>query len=151
VTSTRSIPHCLLATIAIALLSTAFARAQSTETVIHSFAGTDGGYPVGNLISDAAGNLYGATYVGRLQNATGCNPDSPGFQSYCGTIFKLSKTSGGDGLQLCYTSLQAGPMAEIPRLGWCSTRLETYTAPPNLVAVACRPSAAELFSSSRRQ
>ena len=31
-----------------------------TETVLHSFTGSDGGHPQGNLIFDRAGNLYGA-------------------------------------------------------------------------------------------
>lgn len=32
-----------------------------TETVIHQFTGTDGGFPIGNLITDQTGNLYGTT------------------------------------------------------------------------------------------
>jgi hypothetical protein len=66
-----------------------------TFTGIHDFVGTDGGFPIGNLIADSTGSLYGTTSVGGIQNKAGCDPDSPDFESYCGTVFKLSKDSGG--------------------------------------------------------
>jgi uncharacterized repeat protein (TIGR03803 family) len=52
--------------------------AAGTESVLHSFAGgpTDGAYPLGGLIMDSAGNLYGTTSYG------GANGD--------GTVFKIS-------------------------------------------------------------
>jgi len=51
---------------------------HATEKVLYSFTGTqgDGAYPVGNLIFDTAGNLYGTTSGGGTYNQ--------------GTIFKLS-------------------------------------------------------------
>jgi uncharacterized repeat protein (TIGR03803 family) len=51
------------------------------ETVLHSFAGTggDGANPYASLVRDAAGNLYGTTFLG----GTSCN---------CGTIFKVDAT-----------------------------------------------------------
>lgn len=60
------------------------------ERVIYSFlGGTDGGNPFGGLISDASGNLYGATFYGGENS--GCS------NSYgCGTIFELSPTGGGN-------------------------------------------------------
>jgi uncharacterized repeat protein (TIGR03803 family) len=84
----------LLALLLMAALPLAWAQSPSF-TAIHDFGGTDGGFPAGNLIADSIGNLYGTTAVGGLQNMTGCNPGSPDFQSYCGTVFKLTKTSGG--------------------------------------------------------
>ena len=56
------------------------------ETTIHSFTPlSDGQDPVGALIFDASGNLYGATSEG----GTGCN------QFLCGTVFKLAPQSNG--------------------------------------------------------
>ena len=53
-----------------------------TEILLHSFGnGTDGVYPYGQLIFDAAGNLYGTTEQG-------------GQHGY-GTVFELSPKSGG--------------------------------------------------------
>jgi uncharacterized repeat protein (TIGR03803 family) len=37
---------------------------RDAETVIHSFTGADGESPLGNLIRDTDGNLYGTTFVG---------------------------------------------------------------------------------------
>ncbi len=55
------------------------------ETVLYSFTGgTDGWFPVGGVVRDAAGNLYGMTNGGGDFN---CNP---GFG--CGTVFKVDTT-----------------------------------------------------------
>lgn len=52
------------------------------ETVLYAFTGgnggTDGRYPMGGLVRDAAGNLYGTTQIGGTANA--------------GTIFKVDPT-----------------------------------------------------------
>jgi uncharacterized repeat protein (TIGR03803 family) len=47
-----------------------------TETVIHSFTGNDGDYPIAPLIFDPAGNLYGTTLFGG--------------PAHLGTVFKLT-------------------------------------------------------------
>jgi uncharacterized repeat protein (TIGR03803 family) len=52
-----------------------------TESVLQSFAGTDGAEPIGGLIFDVAGNLYGTTFVGGQHGA--------------GTIFKLTPNPDG--------------------------------------------------------
>jgi hypothetical protein len=53
------------------------------ETVLYSFTGgIDGASPVGGLVRDRAGNLYGTTGDG---GALGCGAYSNG----CGTVFKL--------------------------------------------------------------
>jgi len=76
---------------------------RGKKTVLYTFhGGTDGGYPSGPIVRDAAGNLYGATAYGG---------DLSCYSPYgCGTVFKLSPTgkltvlhsftgTGGDGAQ----------------------------------------------------
>jgi len=60
-----------------------------TETVLHSFESfsSDGFYPLAGLVLDASGNLYGTT--------SGGGPNTCNDYSYCGTVFKLSSSSGG--------------------------------------------------------
>jgi uncharacterized repeat protein (TIGR03803 family) len=53
----------------------------STPTVLVSFNGTDGSAPVGGLIADAHGNLFGTTAEGGANDA--------------GTVFEIVKTSHG--------------------------------------------------------
>jgi uncharacterized repeat protein (TIGR03803 family) len=64
-----------------------------TEKVLYSFRGNkDGQFPWGDLVFDAAGNLYGATQFGGGYGSC----DSPYYQ-HCGTIFELiaPRTKGG--------------------------------------------------------
>jgi uncharacterized repeat protein (TIGR03803 family) len=57
--------------------------------VLHSFGNVagDGSNPVGGLIMDSAGNLYGTTSIGG--SATTCGGNG------CGTVFELSPKTGG--------------------------------------------------------
>jgi uncharacterized repeat protein (TIGR03803 family) len=57
-------------------------------TVLHSFSGStsDGQLPLGGLILDAKGNLYGTTYIG------GTGECFDGTSYGCGILFKLDKT-----------------------------------------------------------
>jgi uncharacterized repeat protein (TIGR03803 family) len=63
------------------------AHAIASNTVIHSFSGgsADGANPLGGVTFDAAGNLYGTT------NNGGNGPCGNG----CGTVYRLSPSSGG--------------------------------------------------------
>ena len=56
-----------------------------TETVLTSFDYTDGSKPLGGLLADAAGNLFGTTGTGGVGNR----------QIQPGTVFRLSPPSGG--------------------------------------------------------
>jgi uncharacterized repeat protein (TIGR03803 family) len=51
-----------------------------TETVLHSFANSDGSVPVGNLVFDPAGNLYGTAIDGGAFNL--------------GAVFELANSGG---------------------------------------------------------
>lgn len=64
-------------------LSTSFAFAQ--ETVLYDFSinANDSYFPIGDLVADKAGNLYGAAYGGGTYNS--------------GTVFELIKPSTKDG------------------------------------------------------
>ncbi len=58
-----------------------------TEKVLYSFAGgSDGSQPFAGVISDAAGNLYGTTWIG---GNSGCNSEG------CGTVFQLALGTDG--------------------------------------------------------
>jgi len=67
------------------------AKGQWTLTTLFSFDQTDGAFPGGRVIFDAAGNLYSTTQGG---GAYGSDCPSDGLLG-CGTVFKL--TPGGDG------------------------------------------------------
>jgi hypothetical protein len=65
-----------------------------TETILYSFqGGNDGYFPIGDLVFDKQGNLYGATWFGGGKGNT-CNQYYGG---NCGTVFELSppKQKGG--------------------------------------------------------
>src|ERR1700674_4271482 len=60
-----SVGSMAVAIVALAVFGTATRAATQTETVLYSFlGGNDGWAPLGNLASDAAGNLYGTTEEG---------------------------------------------------------------------------------------
>ncbi len=58
------------------------------ETIVHRFGrGADGNTPIGGLVFDASGNLYGTTYKGGLINSA-C-------PFGCGIVYELSPAAGG--------------------------------------------------------
>jgi uncharacterized repeat protein (TIGR03803 family) len=59
-----------------------------TETVVYNFRGRpDGAYPVSGLVFDQAGNLYGTTSEGGINNCPG--------NDGCGTVFQLAPSGSG--------------------------------------------------------
>lgn len=48
------------------------------ETVLHRFAGTDGGWPMSDLFRDSQGNLYGTAFTGTTNNGTVFKIDNAG-------------------------------------------------------------------------
>ena len=62
---------------------------MATEKKLHNLGGgTDGSGPLGTLVSDAAGNLYGTTNFGGNYTAYPCTLG-------CGTVFELSPDGNG--------------------------------------------------------
>ncbi len=83
----KTLTFCL----ALIVMSCTLAFGQ-TYQVIYDFGRVvgDGGFPVSNLISDQAGNLYGTTKGGGNSSQSGCIADGG-----CGTVFELSPNSDG--------------------------------------------------------
>jgi uncharacterized repeat protein (TIGR03803 family) len=74
------------------------------EKVLHSFGnGADGDQPYANLIFDAAGNLYGTTFVGGTYNG--------------GTVFELTPQAGGGWTESLSYSFGGGTDAAMPYAG----------------------------------
>ncbi|HXM59847.1 MAG TPA: choice-of-anchor tandem repeat GloVer-containing protein [Terriglobales bacterium] len=87
-----------------------------TYTILYSFKGGKDGYlPFGDLVLDAVGNLYGATYFG---GGKGTTCDS-GYYQYCGTVFELSrpKTTRGKWTEKVLHSFAAGTDGANPNGG----------------------------------
>jgi len=63
------------------------AKGEWTLTTLYSFDETDGAFPGGGVIFDAAGNLYGVTNAGGAYNSSDCNVG-------CGTVFELTPGGG---------------------------------------------------------
>jgi hypothetical protein len=85
------------------------------EKVLYSFkGGKDGYFPWGDLTSDSAGNLYGATEYGGGYGS--CN--APYYQ-YCGTVFEVSppKTDGGKWTEKVLYAFKSGTDGANPNGG----------------------------------
>ncbi|MFZ0814860.1 MAG: choice-of-anchor tandem repeat GloVer-containing protein [Candidatus Sulfotelmatobacter sp.] len=85
-----------------------------TATVLHSFSygGTDGYLPVGSLIFDAAGNLYGTTNWGGTGQCL-----SEANLVGCGTVFELSPKAGGGWTEKVLHSFGNGTDGTFPVAG----------------------------------
>lgn len=77
------------------------------ESVVHNFEKVDGAWPLGGVVQDQAGNLYGATKTGGLMN---CPSDWFG---ECGTVFKVD-TTGQVSVLYSFKGGDGGPDGDIP-------------------------------------
>jgi uncharacterized repeat protein (TIGR03803 family) len=77
----------VLISVCLVLTNGASASASDTFTVLYDFNYYTGAGPVGDLIFDSAGNLYGTTIYGGLE--------SPNCYSDCGVVFELSPSGDG--------------------------------------------------------
>ncbi|HEY3974744.1 MAG TPA: choice-of-anchor tandem repeat GloVer-containing protein [Candidatus Sulfotelmatobacter sp.] len=103
----------LFAMLTLAVIAAGLATGAQAVTyrVIHSFDGTtDGSNPYGDLVADAAGNLYGTTSTGGPRNCSSA-------ETTCGgTVFQLSKTSTGGWTRKVLHAF-AGPDGASPQSG----------------------------------
>jgi uncharacterized repeat protein (TIGR03803 family) len=91
------------------LLAATVAQASNVETVLYSFSPTsDGAGPLGNLIRDAAGNLYGVTNFGGAINA--------------GAVFELTPQRGGGWVEKILYSFKNNPDGLLPSGGLAMDR-----------------------------
>jgi uncharacterized repeat protein (TIGR03803 family) len=75
---------------------------KGRETVLHEFKGeNDGSWPIGTLLADGSGNLFGATARG---GGTGCSGTG------CGTVFRLAP----DGTETVLYAFQGGSDGQNP-------------------------------------
>lgn len=85
----------LLLVALVAAVQTAVPVWAQTETTLYSFTGlSDGGNPTSTLVMDAAGNLYGTTFVGGAHGA--------------GAVFELSPEAGGSWTETVLYSFTGG-------------------------------------------
>lgn len=91
------------------------ALGQVTQTVLYRFlAGSDGSTPVGALIADARGTLYGTTQF------FGAFPaDCSGSGAGCGVVFKLTPPRGGEiaWSETTLHSFSGGSDGSVPQAG----------------------------------
>jgi uncharacterized repeat protein (TIGR03803 family) len=82
------------------------------ERVLYSFQeGSDGNSSISNLVSDAAGNLYGTTSEGGLGS---------------GTIFKLTHEQNGTWTESIAHSFQGSPDGAFPYAGMVGDGVGTF-------------------------
>lgn len=89
----------LLAAVIGFLITWGSVNAVGQEQVLHAFNGADGIRPDAGVISDAAGNLYGTTWLGG-------NSQNPCY-SNCGVVFKLHLERMARGRRPCCMSSMA--------------------------------------------
>lgn len=86
---------------------------SSPEQVLYTFQGNDGANPIGNLIFDSSGNLYGVTEYGGTGN---CHPQNVVFPG-CGTVYKLNPNESGGWTYTTLYNFQGGNDGEYPNAG----------------------------------
>jgi len=81
--------------------------ASGIESVVHNFEKVDGAWPLGGVVQDQAGNLYGATKTGGLMNCPSA------WFGECGTVFKVD-TTGQVSMLYSFKGGDGGPDGDIP-------------------------------------
>jgi uncharacterized repeat protein (TIGR03803 family) len=81
--------------------------ASANETLVYSFNQAVGAWPLGGVVQDQAGNLYGTTRTGGLMNCPS------GWFGECGTVFKVD-TTGQVNTLYSFQGRDGGPDGDIP-------------------------------------
>jgi uncharacterized repeat protein (TIGR03803 family) len=98
--------------LAISLLLLVGTLSYGAETTIYSFkGGSDGSGPVGGMVRDSNGNLYGMTEYGGTGNC------GSGSFAGCGTVFELSPDGHGGWAETVIYSFAGGADGQIPVAG----------------------------------
>jgi len=88
------------------------ANGKWTKTVLHDFGENSGGFwPLGSLILDEGGNLYGTTAYGGDTYGSGCGG------SGCGTVFELTPGANGKWIEKVLHSFGKGSDGQQPSGG----------------------------------
>jgi hypothetical protein len=86
------------------------------ETVLYTFTGgRDGALPVGGVVLDSAGNLYGTTWFGGDSKPANCNLS--GLLPGCGVVYKLTPTAHGPWKQTVLHAFKGGSDGAYPYAG----------------------------------
>jgi uncharacterized repeat protein (TIGR03803 family) len=105
-----------------------------TESVLYSFTGgADGGSPMGSLVFDQTGNLYGTTQWGGSSNC----------QYGCGVVFKLTPNQGGSWTESVLYSFTGGNDGS---QSWASLIFDATGNLYGTTASGGNPSCNQLFS-----
>lgn len=93
------------------------------ERILHTFTGdSDGGVPVGGVVLDSAGNLYGDTLFGGDKTPKVCQPVAQ-FAAGCGVIYKLTPTAQGPWTETVLHTFTGGKDGSEP---WGNLTLDSH-------------------------
>jgi uncharacterized repeat protein (TIGR03803 family) len=81
----------------LAVFASVTATLRGQETLLHSFNNNDGQQPIGGLIVDASGNLYGTTFYGGAHGAGTVYKLTPGTSGWTETVLHSFNDTGVDG------------------------------------------------------
>jgi uncharacterized repeat protein (TIGR03803 family) len=103
---------------------TAGKNGSYTQTVLHSFSGSDGACPAGGVVLDSAGDIYGTA-------STGGTKSSSCFQaSGCGLVFKLTPSGSVWKQQILYKFSGSDYASDPSSLTWYGGNLVGTAGPP---------------------
>src|ERR1039458_9233501 len=130
--------------LAISLVLLLGTLAYAGEQVLYSFQGGSDGYlPVGGLVSDQSGNLYGVTQYG------GTGTCVNGSVAGCGTVFELSPDGKGGWTETVIYSFTGGPDGQYPLWGLVlDSQSNLYGTTSGATGANCTPRCGSAFELS---